>query len=331
MTNWVRLWWALVRALIILVILPSMGYAWGSDGHRIVGALADRFLVGSQAAREVRALLDPGENLESISMWADCAKGYCGELTAEMKAFEQGNPEHHRYHYTDIPFQRMQYDPSSVGASEHDIVAVLTQAIHVLQGHRDPLHNPHGFTPRQALLLLTHGVGDIHQPLHVGSAYLDANEHFVDPARTDGVGTAKVEASQGGNLLLVNGGRNLHAYWDSTVVRYAMKRVMATSSEDYVRYLVTKYPASETTAGEPAGWPRVWAEDSLQLAKEVHRGLVVEARRLVKDQRHGEHWVWSVSVPDEYDRRSSAAAEQALVRAGKRLALVLQAIWPAKE
>src|SRR6202035_4149196 len=34
---------------------------------------------------------------------------------------------------------------------------------------------------KEALLMLTHFVGDLHQPLHVASAYLDADGRFVDP------------------------------------------------------------------------------------------------------------------------------------------------------
>ena len=326
--SWKTFTSVLAQAVVILVTIPSVGFTWGNDGHRIVGALADKLLIGSQAQRELRTLLEPGESLESISMWADCAKGYCGDLTAEMKTFAQRHPEHHHYHYTDIPFQHMQYDASSVGASEHDVVSILPQAIHVLQGHREAQNNPHALTARQALLLLAHGVGDLHQPLHVGSAYIDASDRFVDPLRTDGVGTGVVEPTRGGNLLLIDGGRSLHAYWDSTVVRYAMKRVAVTSHEAYVDYLLTTFPDQETADGHAAAWPRMWAEESLRLAEEAHRGLVVGQRRLLHDQRHGDHFVWSVSVPDGYDRRSSSVAERALMRAGKRLALVLQSIWP---
>jgi len=36
---------------------------------------------------------------------------------------------------------------------------------------------------KEALLLLAHFVGDLHQPLHVGAIYLDAEAKPVDPAR----------------------------------------------------------------------------------------------------------------------------------------------------
>lgn len=318
----------LVTITVIQSVTPAPGFTWGQDGHRIVGALADRALVGSRAEREVRALLQPSESLESVAFWADCAKGYCGELTEEMKTFVQSNPNHHQYHFTNVPFQRAQYERNSLGTSEDDVVVLLTQAIQVLQGHHDPSDNPHALTLRQALLLLAHCVGDVHQPLHVGSAYLDKHDHFIDPSSTDAIRSGSVEPTYGGNRLLIEGGRSLHAYWDSTVVRYAMKRATADSVPSYVDALIAKYPEHETMNGEPTTWPHLWAEESLRLAKHGHEGIAVQNRRRGTDPKHGERWVWSVTLPSEYDRHASAAAEQAIVRAGERLALLLRAIWP---
>lgn len=137
-----------------------------------------------------------------------------------------------------------------------------------------------------------------------------------------------IEATYGGNRLLIDGGRSLHAYWDSTVVRYAMGRATTGSIASYVDALIAKYPASVEMNGDPTTWPLRWAEDSLQLAKQAHAGLTVQKRRRVTNLKYGDQWVWSVTPPSGYDRHASTVAEQALVRAGKRLTLLLQAIWP---
>jgi hypothetical protein len=61
-------------------------FAWGSDGHRAVGAIADKLIKGSDAERQVKAILLPGETLESIANWPDCVKGnYCGPQTPEIR------------------------------------------------------------------------------------------------------------------------------------------------------------------------------------------------------------------------------------------------------
>ena len=147
--------------------------AWGRDGHKAVGAIADKLLKGSHAQRQIQALLLPGESLESIANWPDCVKGtYCGPQSPEMIEYVNANPKHSEYHYTDVPFQLEKYHDHGVGTAEVDIVQTLKQCIAVLQGKTDPALNPHKFTRRQALILLTHFAGDIHQPLHVGAAFV---------------------------------------------------------------------------------------------------------------------------------------------------------------
>jgi hypothetical protein len=159
-------------------------HAWGNDGHRAVGAIADQLIKGSKAEQQVQALLLPGESLAGIASWADCVKGtYCGPQTPEMVAYTTANPKHSEYHYTDVPFQLSHYEDNGVGTHGHDIVQTLKQCIAVLQGKGDATTNPHNFTPRQALLMLTHLSGDIAQPLHVGEGYVGKNGGFVVPTQ----------------------------------------------------------------------------------------------------------------------------------------------------
>src|SRR5215831_8283952 len=160
--------------------LPSSAYAWGNEGHETVGAVADH-LVTAKAKTELAKLLHNGETLSKVSIWADCAKGYCGKLTKEMQTFVDANPRHHNYHYTDIPFQKTKYEPDAVGSDPDDVVHILQQAIATLQHHNQTAENPHKFTDRQGLLLLVHMVGDVHQPLHVGSAYMSHEDEYIVP------------------------------------------------------------------------------------------------------------------------------------------------------
>jgi hypothetical protein len=87
---------------ILLTLASFQALGWGNLGHMTFGAMADRLIAGTHAESQVRGLLQPGETLETVSIWADCAKGYCGPLTAEMRAFVAANPQHHDYHYTDL-------------------------------------------------------------------------------------------------------------------------------------------------------------------------------------------------------------------------------------
>jgi ABC-type antimicrobial peptide transport system ATPase subunit len=144
-----------MKILIVTVLLLqfSNAMALGDEGHKTIGAIADKLITGSHAEAKVKALLLPGESLQSISIWADCAKGtFCGPQTPEMTAFAIQNPAHAAYHYTNLPVQFTAYTTGAAGTTDHDIVQTLKQAIAVLQGNDTDLSNPHHFTPRQAVL-----------------------------------------------------------------------------------------------------------------------------------------------------------------------------------
>ena len=340
--------------------------AWGSDGHRVVGAIADQLLAGSQAQKQVAALLLPGESLEKIANWADCVKGsYCGAQTPEMLAYVAANPKHGQYHYTDIPFQNAHYRDGAVGSAHDDIVQTLKQAIAVLAGKGDDMSNPHHFTPRQALLLLTHLAGDIHQPLHVGAAYVGKNGKFVVPetaARIDGL---NIFDARGGNNFLLDddklaassamlipppppppppsreGGdvkpatttpksanKPFHLYWDMTAVDYAMRRIGARTPEQFAQKVIGGKPLVAANTGDPVSWPYQWADDALLVSKLAHAD-VTPGRISEQTGRNGDKYmVWALEVPQNYPVPSSALAKEQLIKGGYHLAALLQAIWP---
>lgn len=195
-----------IRFLLLLcgTLATANVMALGDDGHKTVGAIADRLIMGTNAAAHVNALLLPGESLLSVSIWADCVKGsYCGPQTLEMTEYAAQNPAHFSYHYTNIPVQNTAYAFDAVGTTEHDIVHTLQQCIAVLQGTATDINNPQHFTPRQALLLIAHLVGDIHQPLHVGAAYINQDMQFVTPTSKQQVDGINIFDLQGGNNLLL--------------------------------------------------------------------------------------------------------------------------------
>ena len=191
-------------AIFCLSVSPTPAFAYGREGHETVGAIADILIRGTPAEKQVKALL-PGDSLSHAATWADRAKGRYSTLDQEMKDFVNVNKHHREYHFTDVPFEELTYRDNTAGTSPDDLVHIMTQCIEVLQGHYGLKTNPHRFNRRIALMLLAHYVGDIHQPLHVGAAYLDDHDRFVNP---NSVGHAPdfaighgIEADQGGNAL----------------------------------------------------------------------------------------------------------------------------------
>jgi len=331
--------------------------AWGGDGHRAVGAIADRLLKGTNAEKQIAALLLPGETLQSIANWPDCVKGtYCGPQSPEMVEYTNANPKHSEYHYTDVPFQLAHYHDHGVGTSEHDIVQTLKQAIAVLQGKTDPALNPHKFTKRQALILLTHMVGDIHQPLHVGAAFLSKDGEFVVPATHAEVDEAAIFDSRGGNNLLLDDERltrlsdavippgepkpqpiregvpkaltkPFHSYWDSTTVDYAFRRIRTKTPDQFADAAIAGNPAIKANTGELATWPYQWADDSL-VASKIAYGDVEPGKLVPQTSKKGDtYYTFTLEVPDNYPVPSSQLAKEQLIKGGYKLAEVLKAIY----
>jgi hypothetical protein len=334
--------------------------AWGRDGHRSVGAIADQLIKGSHAEKHVKGLLLPGESLESVSVWADCVKGtYCGPRTPEMDAYVAANPKHGEYHYTDVPFQLDHYEDGAVGTADDDVVQTLKQAIAVLQGHDTPVTNPHLFTQRQALLLAVHLVGDIHQPLHVGAAFVDRNGRFVVPHSQAEVNGDTVFDSRGGNDFLLDDERieqlaagrippgdpdavapdmppgapksptrPFHVYWDSTVVDYAFRRIGTRTPEQFAKAVIASRPKVKGNTGAPLTWPYQWADDALAASKTVFAGVVASNRTQQLSKTGETYYTWGLEVPEDYPVPSSALAKTQLIKGGYRLAALLKAIWP---
>jgi hypothetical protein len=339
--------------------VAQAAYAWGHDGHAAVGAIADKLLKGTHAEQQIKALLLPGESLESIASWPDCVKGnYCGPQSQEMIDYVNANPRHSEYHYTDVPFQLDHYHDGAAGTSDVDIVQTLKEAISVLQGKDTPETNPHHFSKRQALILLVHMTGDIHQPLHVGAAYVDKAGKFIVPKTKAEIDESVVFDTRGGNNFLLSEDRveqlvagvsdvippeeakplkegvpkaltkPFHSYWDTTVVNYAFRRVKTKTPDQFAQVTIDGKPQVVKNSGDPVTWPYQWADDTLAVAKQAFEG--VRAGEITKQtSKKGEtYYTWSLEVPTNYPVPSSAIAKAQLAKGGYHLAQVLQAIWP---
>src|SRR5207247_1915935 len=123
----------------------------------------------------------------------------------------------------------LKYDIHKKGAGPTDIVQMINVCIGVLQSP-NPQPNQYKITPRVAVVLLAHYLGDIHQPLHVGAAYFDADGNKVDP---DDNPAAQLD--HGGNDIQMHpAGSNtnslaLHAFWDGNSVDAAVHKIKLAS------------------------------------------------------------------------------------------------------
>lgn len=314
----------------------ASAWAYGPNGHMAVGTIADAMIAGTPAARQVRRIL--GSNLRTAAVWADCAKGvspttfkYAGAgrfpecaiyenpaSERQMEAFVRRNvgncsarfntePCHKQYHYTDVAIQRDAYRRGSVGTSNHDVVAAIDACIELLRGHPAPppfdIHDK-----REALRLLVHLVGDVHQPLHVVAIYLDANGRLVDP---DLHGLDRRSKTRGGNDLW-HDDQNLHAEWDSIPRIFKTRAFLDRAVVEARRVLPTAKPVSD--------WAGLWATDTLKTGKRAFE----DVRYSTRDDGHR----WTVTLPVDYSATRERVQRDRLIKAGARLAQLLQAILP---
>jgi len=325
----------IVIACIVGTFVCQVSHAWGPDGHHTVGALADRLIAGTNAESQVKAILN-GLTLADAAVWADCAKGvdpktfvYNGagrfpeckvfETTAgeaEMSDFVQRNSScvvkpgeeacNKQYHYTDVNVAQQKFKLGLVGTRDDDIVAAITAAVHFLKG--DTVPSPFSFKDKhEALLALAHYVGDVHQPLHVGTVYLSAAGKRVNP---DTSGFDPATFTTGGNDLMVSGVK-LHAKWDA--IPASLKQTKITAA------WVTRAHAVPATSGDIMTWSTSWATDTLGKAKSAYQGVTFGSRS-------GQHW--PATLPSGYSTRMTSIKKTQLTAGGAHLAALLEAIWP---
>jgi len=139
-----------IAVLIGLVILGSVtdATAWGSKGHRIIGLIAQE-LLSPETSAEISTIMGTAD-LATFGLYLDDNKD---RLDAEI-------PGSRAWHYDNIPVcgrkPHSEYCPNGSCAS--------TQ----IARHRDLLADPHESKAHKqfAIWVLTHLIGDIHQPLH---------------------------------------------------------------------------------------------------------------------------------------------------------------------
>ena len=287
--------------LLTLCLFSVNTLAYGPRGHQLVGAIADKRLAKNPAvAKKVRDLLD-GLTLAQVATFPDGIKSWddCNgppsnapvtnktRINNELRAFHDANlcsshPSHHEFHYTDVPvFGDEEYADGQtggqfgVGRSEFDIVQLIPFCIRVLRGD-EPENNSRAITKSVAVILLAHYLGDIHQPLHVGAEYFNADGDAFQPSNTN-----KGFADQGGGKLTLwtfSGGKlksvgKFHGYWDGQTVDNAFGQ---TANTTVAKRLAAQEPSDWQLTGAPETWAEQMANDILPLAREAHARLTFE-------------------------------------------------------
>jgi S1/P1 Nuclease len=221
---------------------------------------------------------------------------------------------HNTFHFDDVAIQRATFDRNDLGTNPHDLVSATGAAIAVLSGKPVPPPFPFSFRDKkEALLLLAHFLGDLHQPLHVGSVYLDPEGRLVDPDAAHSIDPAT--DSVGGNAIQ-DQNLSLHREWDD---------IPTDIGESWTKELVAEAQSTPASQGPIDGWPIAWATDSLHAAQAAFAVL-----KFSPVNPPSPFYKWTVSFDDHaaYLRRMDEIKRKQLAKGGARLAELLNAIWP---
>jgi hypothetical protein len=184
----------------------------------------------------------------------------------------------------------------------------------VLEGNPSPL----SLTKRQALRFLVHFVGDIHQPLHVGTGYFDCSpaQHaslISDPAK------ASARCNDRGGNSLAFGAKELHAYWDVDLVT----AVTGSTDESVLSSRLQQMATDQwKTPGDYHQWAEAWATESVHAAAAAY----VPIKFGQEQAAGGRMSKILIQLPPSYGQNETKVVGERLGKAAVRLADLLNSI-----
>jgi hypothetical protein len=208
--------------LVILLCIAFTSFGWGPTGHRATGNIAEKYM-NKKARAAVKKLLK-GQSLAIASTWMDDVRS------------DSSYDHMVDWHWVTIPFGQT-YE-QSVKNPNGDIIATIERMITELKSKKLSADEQ-----AERIKILTHLIGDLHQPLHVGG-------------KTD----------RGGNDVKVMWFRtesNLHRVWDSDMI-----------DDTRLSYTELANALDEPTKELMSAWQKLsvrdWAKESQTYEKQVY-------------------------------------------------------------
>ena len=318
----------LLSCALTILVVSTQAFAFGGEGHRAIANSAEGFLK-PKTRTAVQQLLG-STDLASIATWPDdlklAARGK-GPLVSDPEAikFNHDFPKNGSWHFVNLPLGMQMYTDNGPFSEATDIVHAINICIRILEGQK-----VQNFSKLQALRFLVHLVGDIHQPLHVGTGYYQfgANDQvFLIKDPTAALG--KIH-DVGGNDLFFSKSGELHALWDTGLV----EQLAGSDFQQLATFLSAKmnsawmasHPGDWSTPGNYHLWAEQWATDSVHAANEVYVGISFGEATF--DTHHRLQRIDITFVPNAQAYKNAHIDRETvqMVEAGTHLAQLLNAI-----
>lgn len=268
---------AIVFAIVLGLCTPR-AIAWGNEGHRIVGTIATAH-VNETTARALRELLGD-ETTADACTWAD-------EIRSD-RSYDWIKP----LHYLNVPRGSTSIDLERDGHDGAQVVSAISKYATILADRSRPKAER-----LEALRLVLHFVGDVHQPLHVSYA--------------DDLGGNKLSLSAFGRKS------NLHRVWDTDLIQRRLRETRGGGWAVYSADLRESITAEQRKRWTASRQPIEWANESLSITREIYANLPKGAG----------------DVDDAYYAKWISTVNERLQAAGVRLAVLLDEALssPAKQ
>lgn len=207
------------RLLVLLAALAASEstFAWGSQGHRMVGYVADEELT-ARTRIVVRRIMQ-ADSLASVANWMD-----------EVRDTYEGRS-----------MQRWHFVTTKVCGNGEPSCKNGNCVTSRIEWARDTLKAGNQAEARKALSVMVHLVGDVHQPLHAADNG-DFGGNGDNVTNRVCVEFGKTEATP----------CRLHTYWDTSLVKLAVHGMSEGDAARAWSANVGKLPA--TDSDRPADW-----------------------------------------------------------------------------
>ncbi|XP_047977986.1 endonuclease 2-like [Salvia hispanica] len=265
-----------------LTLATPFAYGWGFEGHTAICRIAQARLT-KPALAAFQKLLPINGDFGALCPWADTVK-FRYRWSSSL-------------HFINTPESLCSYSyardcKDRVGVNENCLEGAINNYTTQLNLKKMPQYNL-----TEALLFLSHFIGDIHQPLHTGFA-----------------------SDKGGNTINVrwfNRASELHHVWDTDIIKSAQgKGASATTLDGFINQIQQKInglwakQVNEWEACMTETCPNVYATESIKAACEwAYKGVQTGS-----------------VLGDEYFKTRLPIVEMRIAQAGVRLAATLNRI-----
>jgi hypothetical protein len=310
-------------AAIILLLSPVRAWPWGCEGHQAVAMIAEKHM-------KAHALEMANKLLQSQPIDPALPRFCVGaglDLMADSATWPDDlrkvRPEASPWHYIDIPRDAPR---SALADSCPAATGCVTSAIeHQIELLRNDSTDPR--VRADALRFIIHFVGDLHMPLHCVSN----NDEGGNCVPVNFFGNPPVER----NPQFETYAPNLHAIWDYGIIQ----RMKGQEPVAQWAASLDQQFSSQDAAWEKAGvHVEDWAWEGHELADSVVYtklpvAIPVEKPVPVKgcsDDNHVSTRMLKLNeqISQQYVDAVAPTINEQIAKAGVRLAMVLNQIWP---